>query len=65
MPLPLVVHGHQRMAPLQHVGGPIRAQQQEAGRLPPARQHRQHVQGRGVAPVQVFEHQHQRLAGRQ
>ena len=53
------------MAPLQRVGETIRAQQQEAGRFPPARQHRQHVEGGRVAPVQVFEHQQQRLAGGQ
>ena len=65
MPLQLVVHDMQRMAPLQRVGETIRAQQQESSRFPPSRQHCKQVEGGVVAPVQVFEHQQQRLSGGQ
>ena len=38
--------------------------QEQARRFPPARQHAEQIEGGGITPVQVFEHQHQRLPGR-
>ena len=55
----------QGMGTPPHLGGPIRREQEQTRRFPPTRQDGQQVQGGGVAPVQVFEHQHQRLLGGQ
>jgi hypothetical protein len=55
----------ERMASLQRVGKTIRAQQQESGRFPSSRQDGQQVESGVVAPVQIFEHQQQRLSSGQ
>jgi hypothetical protein len=48
-----------------YLGRSIRRDQEPTRRFPPTRQYSQQVQGGGVAPVQVFKHQHQRLPGGQ
>ena len=48
-----------------HLTRPIRPEHQETGGGPPAGQQRQQIQRRMIAPVQVFEHQHQRPLGGQ
>ena len=52
----------QGMRTQQHLDGPIGAQNEQPGGIPPAGQIRQQVQRGKVAPVQILEHQQQRAA---
>jgi hypothetical protein len=59
----LVLHGLEWMPLAQHVLQAIGAQHQEARWLPTPGEHGQYIQRGVVAPVQVFEYEHQRLHG--
>ena len=63
--LQFLLDGGQGMGTAPHFGRPIRADEEQARRFRSARQYCQQVQSGGIAPVQVFEHQHQRLPGSQ
>jgi hypothetical protein len=55
----------QGMLPHKHLDRPIRPEHQEAGGYPAPRQIAHQVQRGDIAPVQILEHQDQRLLGRQ
>ena len=58
-------HSLERMAVHNHVDRSIRTEHQQSGRLSPPRQPSQQVQCGMIAPVQILEHKHQRLLGRE
>ena len=58
-------HGADRMRADNGVHGAIGAEQQEAGRVGTTSDIREPGQRRHVAPVEVFQHQHQRALGRE
>jgi hypothetical protein len=55
----------QWVLPHNHVDRPIRAHQQQPGGLPPPRQPGEQINRRHIAPMQVFQHQDERLYSRQ
>ncbi len=55
----------QGLAVEMHIGRPIGAENEQTGRRAPPGQQPDQVQSGPVAPVQVLEHQHQRLLRRQ
>ena len=59
--LELLLHGMQRMGDGGQLGGTVRAHHEQARGLAPAGQARQEIDGGRVAPVQVFEHDGERL----
>ena len=59
----LLLHCLQRVVAHDHLGGPIRGQEQQPRRLPPPRQHAQQVNRGDIAPVQVLQHYDQRPLG--
>ena len=64
-PTQLLGHAAQGMPPEQHVHGTIRPQHQQPRRLGPLRQVGEGLDRRVIAPLQVFQEQHQRPVGRQ
>ena len=62
--LELLLDGLQRMRRARHIRRPVRSQDQQTRRVPTPGQHAQQIDRGRVAPVQVFQYQHERRVTR-